>query len=111
MSQNSETVAGSRRDHQLYWMIAMVVTYPLGNMLAFNLSHYLAYHGLLLLIPVSFSAVPIIGAMLGIKGKLFRKPYRYPGITLLISLLFILTWLAAVYLLVQKVIPYMDGGL
>lgn len=111
MNHNLNNATSSRRNRQLYWLIAMAAAYPLGNMLAYNLSHYFAGQSLFLLIPVSFSIAPVIGAVIGIRGKLFRKPYYHPGITLYISLLFVLTWLVGVYVFVVKVVPYMNGGL
>lgn len=106
MTQDSVNTTATRHNRRLYWLIAMTAAYPLGNMLAYSLSHYLAKHSLFLLVPVSFTAVPLIGAILGIKGRLFRKPFYNPGITMYLSLLYILTWLVGVYVFVAKVVPY-----
>jgi hypothetical protein len=106
MTRDSVNTTVTRHNRRLYWLIAMTAAYPLGNMLAYNLAHYLAYKSLFYLIPVSFTAVPIIGAIFAVRGKLFRKPYYHFVITISVSLLYILTWVVGVYVFTVKVVPY-----
>jgi hypothetical protein len=97
----------SHQKQPIRWFVQFAAIYVLGNVGAFYLSKYLVNLSLRLiyLIPLIFLIVPVCGLIIWRKGRPFDNNSRSQDSARGLLTLYILTWLAVVYVFLMNIFP------
>lgn len=63
-------------DNQIYWFIALIMTFVIGMPIPIIMIAIFKWDKEIF-IPLNFTIIPLFGIFVFIRGKLFRKSFRY----------------------------------